>query len=542
MLRPCVQAQNAQAAGAVAAIIINNDIMVESYMKMSSSTNSGATIPMLFVPKKDGEMLAALVDQRPDTTLAITGPTARSTDLWQNIVQFSSGGPTQDGRIKPDLMAPGDNIYSAKPLTAAQEASGDTCQTVRMSGTSMATPLAAGAVTLLRQYFVDGFYPTGVKTTGDAMEPSAALLKAVLVNGATAMEGYVSNGDPIEPPPSSRQGWGRINLAASVPLGAAGTRAAGIPTSFIAFDRLSTPFTADGQRYSVCLNVTGSTEELRATLAWTDPATAVLSDGSLVNDLDLKLMHGAKQLWPVPGLEDRVNNVERAVWSEPDLGRYYLEVKAQSLQGGSQAYAIAVTGHVSHVADATTEDACLGPRPPSPPSLPPPPPPPPDPCNGGITLNAESGMLTSGPENYPNNALCTWTITPSDGASSIHLHFTAFRMENRFDNVRIFSEPADGNGNRQLIATLTGSTIPTTIYSVNELGDSMVVELTSDISVTGAGFDANYEIRPPPPSPPPSPPPPSPPPPSPSPPPSPPPYPSPPPPPPVRLLMKPTEK
>ena len=159
-----------------------------------------------------------------------------------------------------------------------------------------------------------------------------------------------------------------------------------------------------------------------------------------------------------------------------------------------------------------------------------------------MTLNAESGMLTSGPGNYLDDALCTWTITPSDGAHSIHLQFTTFDMENNYDYVRIFSKPADGNGNRQLIATLTGSTIPTTIYSVNELGDSMVVELTSDYSVTETGFDANYEIRPPPPSPPPSPPPPSPPPPSPSPPPSPPPYPSPPPPPPVRLLMKSTEK
>ena len=231
--------------------------------------------------EKNGEMLAALIAAKPDTTLAISGPINRADEKWENIAMWSSGGPTSDGRIKPDLMAPGDAIYSAMPLTSAQAASGDTCQTVRMSGTSMATPLAAGAVTLLRQYFVDGYYPSGVRNANDAMVPSAALLKAVLINGATPMKGFESDGKPIDPPPSSRQGWGRINLAGSAPIGAAGDRPAGIPTNLIVFDRLSTPFTAGGQTFGVCLEVTGSTEQLKVTLAWTDPPPAVVSDGSL---------------------------------------------------------------------------------------------------------------------------------------------------------------------------------------------------------------------------------------------------------------------
>jgi subtilisin family serine protease len=133
--------------------------------------------------------------------------------LHENLAQFSSGGPTFDGRIKPDLVAPGDSIDSAD-LTG----SGDTCGTVKKSGTSMATPLAAGAMALLRQYFTDGFYPTGTKTSGNDLTPSAALLRAVAINGARSMKGFDQYGNPLDPPPSPRQGWGRLNLASSVLL------------------------------------------------------------------------------------------------------------------------------------------------------------------------------------------------------------------------------------------------------------------------------------------------------------------------------------
>ena len=86
-------------------------------------------------------------------------------------------------------------------------------------GTSMSTPVIAGSATLVRQYFVDGYYPSGKRNDADKRSPSAALVKAVLISGASSIQGVEADtGLPIDPPPSFRQGFGRVNLAASLQL------------------------------------------------------------------------------------------------------------------------------------------------------------------------------------------------------------------------------------------------------------------------------------------------------------------------------------
>jgi|AntAceMinimDraft_5_1070358.scaffolds.fasta_scaffold23171_1 hypothetical protein len=137
-------------------------------------------------------------------------------------------------------------------------------------------------------------------------------MKAVLINGARPLQGINQNGQLLEPPPSSRQGFGRIDLSNSVPLGDAGW-------ALIALDR------PNQQLVSACVEVMGSDQQLRGTLAWTDLAASVVSDGSLVGDIDLTSTHIAKQslevrqIWPLAGLEDRVNVAEKIVWSSPDI-------------------------------------------------------------------------------------------------------------------------------------------------------------------------------------------------------------------------------
>ena len=355
----------------------------ERFEVIISDHATGWTIPIIVLPGKDGELLKQLVEQRGDgVTLGISGPILPPTNKFDNMASFSSLGPTYDWRIKPDLVAPGDSIYSASTLTEADVANGDTCKKVDKDGTSMATPVAAGAFTLLRQYFTEGFYPSGEKKTADSFVPSAALLKAVMINGAQALKGFDSDGWPIEPPPSVKQGWGRINLAASVPLPLSvdlEVSAENTPTNLIVLDNVDDKITGSGKR-GLCIDVEGSTEDLRVTLAWTDYPGSMAAEGALVNNLDLQLyFEDGDMLWPLSGDEldgvfhfngDFFNNIERVIWSVPDVGRYWVNVKPTRVQV-AQPFALAVTGQVTEVAGKKTKAECFAPPPPPPPRAPP---------------------------------------------------------------------------------------------------------------------------------------------------------------------------
>ena len=103
------------------------------------------------------------------------------------MTSWSSRGPTYDGRAKPDIVAPGYNIYSANGNVGK-----DSCSTTDMAGTSMSAPIVAGNAALVRQYFRDGYYPCGAKGCGESIAPSGSLVKAVLVNGAQNLRGVQS--------------------------------------------------------------------------------------------------------------------------------------------------------------------------------------------------------------------------------------------------------------------------------------------------------------------------------------------------------------
>src|SRR4029079_14071164 len=89
------------------------------------------------------------------------GATLRGTSA-DSMSSFSSCGPTADGRIKPDITVPGSSIVSAGRDSSVNT---NNCGTAPLSGTSMATPGAAGLTALIRQYYTDGWYPTGSKNS-----------------------------------------------------------------------------------------------------------------------------------------------------------------------------------------------------------------------------------------------------------------------------------------------------------------------------------------------------------------------------------------
>ncbi|HEX5690408.1 MAG TPA: S8 family serine peptidase, partial [Roseiflexaceae bacterium] len=134
------------------------------------------------------------------------------SDNANGMAAFSSRGPTDDGRIKPDLVAPGTNILSVRSHQAdAGTGWGEyDANYIYEGGTSMATPLTAGAFALVREWL------TRIKGIAN---PSAALMKSVLINGAADMSPGQYDAAHQEVPsrrPNNVTGWGRVDLKAAL--------------------------------------------------------------------------------------------------------------------------------------------------------------------------------------------------------------------------------------------------------------------------------------------------------------------------------------
>jgi hypothetical protein len=276
----------------------------------------------------------------------------------ENISSFSSRGWTADGRIKPDLMTPGHNAASTRNNTVGGEVN---CGASAGGGTSYASPVAVGAAALVRQYFTDGFYPSGAKNDANKMEPTAALVKAMLINSAVSMTGTDNIGGPISPIPSNEQGWGRIRLDKSMVF-SDGTR------KLLVDDHRET--WAAGASTPVTHTVKGVTagQALKVTLVWTDypgvPDSPPMAQpnvddpgtwnaAQLVNDLDLTVT-GPSETYlgnvfmegksVTGGTADRRNNVEQVLLEVPTAGDYTITVTPHSIVQEGQDFALAVTG------------------------------------------------------------------------------------------------------------------------------------------------------------------------------------------------------
>jgi hypothetical protein len=129
------------------------------------------------------------------------------------MAAFSSRGPTDDGRIKPELVAPGTNILSVRSHQADAGTGWGAFDSnyIFEGGTSMSTPLTAGAAAVAREWL------TRIKGVAN---PSAALIKSVLINGAADMSpGQYGRGSRQEIPsrrPNNDTGWGRVDLKAAL--------------------------------------------------------------------------------------------------------------------------------------------------------------------------------------------------------------------------------------------------------------------------------------------------------------------------------------
>ena len=252
---------------------------------------------------------------------------------------FSSRGLTHDGRIKPDVMAPGAGVISAESNIFVGGA--QNCEYTAMSGTSMATPVTAGHAALVRQYFVDGFYPGGAPDPAAGFVPSAALVKAMLI--ASAVDLADLGCSLAEPVPSRDQGWGLIQLDRALLFEGAGSRLL-VDDRWSAFDAAGNP----PVRHELAVGAPGP---LKVVLVWTDPPSTSTAAVNLVNDLDLVVegpdgaFHGNNFAGGVSqpgGGADRLNNVEVIWLPEAASGSWSIEVRPHAIREAGQGFALVV--------------------------------------------------------------------------------------------------------------------------------------------------------------------------------------------------------
>ena len=275
------------------------------------------------------------------------GETDANANSADDIDCGSSRGPCADGRMKPDLVAPGIHITGGVPQVTppptpvglgnaiscfdaegvcALPNSGTVGNTnnffplnqefyTESSGTSHATPVVAGACALVRQFFVNSNF--------DA--PSPAMTKAFLINSARYLTGEGAN-DTLW---SASQGMGEVNL------GTAFDSAARFLRDQVAGDT----FTATGQRRVFAGQVTDSTKPFRVTVAWTD-APGSTTGAAYNNDLDLTVTVGGQtykgnvfkgQYSVAGGKADTKNNVENVFLPAGVSGNFTVTITAANI-------------------------------------------------------------------------------------------------------------------------------------------------------------------------------------------------------------------
>lgn len=253
--------------------------------------------------------------------LNYTGPVSVS------ISTFSSGGPTDDGRIKPDLVAAGVNLFSLS-------ADGDDTYTI-LGGTSMATPNVAGSLLLLQELY---------QKTHSGKSMKAATLKGLAIH--TAREAGSAPG------PDYTFGWGLLDAAAAARL---------IATQDGVNNLMVEDAIDQGKTFEIVLNPQAN-QKITATLSWTDPAATPVASAldptnlMLVNDLDLELISETGVVTH-PWILDPNNpiaqatrgnnfrdNVEKLEFSLPQAKPYRLVVKHKGqLKNGRQDFSLIVS-------------------------------------------------------------------------------------------------------------------------------------------------------------------------------------------------------
>jgi len=271
-------------------------------------------------------------------TVGACGNGTQSDSVWFK----SSRGPCRDERIKPDILAPGVEVATADGRGPHSY--------VAASGTSISAPAASGALMLLRQYFAEGWYPTGMPdSTHRITQLSSALMRAMAIAAADSNVGYVYM-------PNDAAGWGRLDISTIMHFPD--------DSNGLAFLDETTGV-ATGQDITFQFELTGRAP-VHVVLAWTDTAAVPAAAIAIVNDLDLELTspdgnhYRGNQFyngwsWVNPSGWDGRNTEEVCLVPHPLTGLWTARVIGRNIYTSHQPFAVAVRGGIAGMVPAIAE-------------------------------------------------------------------------------------------------------------------------------------------------------------------------------------------
>jgi len=286
----------------------------------------------------------------------------------------SSRGPCRDGRLKPDVITPAMGYSTSYPGIESPDAwdgpydpedtphSGTSGRTAGSTGTSYSSQSVGGLLALVRQYFREGFYPTGAKISSNELIPSGALMKAMMLNCGTEITGLHCHETPYTNVtgtdlyyPTNDQGWGRTELDKTLYFDGGGRK-------LFVVDYDQGVVTGDTIEFKVY--VTSSSIPLNVTLVWFEPPAALILDKQMMNDLNLNVtandgtyykgnIYVPTSVTPNSGSQsntnkpyDDINTQETALIRNPSTGEYTIRIIADNIAEGPQPFALVVTGAI----------------------------------------------------------------------------------------------------------------------------------------------------------------------------------------------------